>query len=220
MELNEKVTKVLSILSHATKDMPQTMTNKIIESYGQDPFLILISCLLSLRAKDTVTYPVSKKLFEIAKTPNEILSLSVEQLEKIFRPLGFFRKKALVVKSVTKELIDKYSGKVPNTREELLSIKGVGPKTANLVLAKAFNIPAICVDTHVHRISNRLGWVSTNTPEQTEKELEKIIPKDKWIAVNDLLVIWGQNICVPISPFCSKCVLFNLCPKINVKISR
>lgn len=220
MNITKKILKTIEILECSTKDMPQTMTNKIIEIYGHNPFLILISCLLSLRAKDIVTFEVSKNLFALAQTPQEILDIPIKKLEKILKPVGFYRKKAQTLKSVSNVILEKYNGKVPNSRKDLMSIKGIGHKTASLVLSKAFNIPAICVDTHVHRISNRLGWINTKTPEQTEKELEKIIPKNKWSKINDLLVIWGQNICVPISPFCSKCVLSTICPKLNVKSHR
>ena len=143
-----------------------------------------------------------------------------KQLEKIIYPIGFYQKKAQVVHDVSRELIERFNGKVPNEHKALMSIKGVGLKTANLVLGMAFNIPAICVDIHVHRISNRLGIVKTNTPEETEAALKKIIPQNLWIEWNTLLVMWGQNICTPISPFCSICAIAPLCKKVNVNRSR
>lgn len=214
------IKKIIQVLEQATKNMTKPMVSQIVEQYGKDAFLILISCLLSLRSRDSVTHIICKKLFAKAKTPHEILLIPVEQLEDIIKSIGFYRKKANLLHSVSKELIERFNGKVPNTESDLLSISGVGRKTANLVLAEAFDVAAICVDTHVHRISNRLGWVKTKTPEQTEKVLKKIVPQDLWRKVNYYLVMWGQNICVPISPFCSKCAISSLCPKIGVKSSR
>ena len=174
---------------------PPTMSSMIIHDYGKNPYLILISCLLSLRARDTVTYPISQELFKHAQTPQEMLKLSIPQLEKILKPLGFYKRKAHILHDVSQELIDRFHGKVPRTEEELLSIKHVGRKTANLVLSMAFDVPAICVDTHVHRIANHLGLVKTKTPEQTEVELKKIIPQKDWGIINDTFVRWGQNVC-------------------------
>ncbi len=221
--MNQKtihILRCLDLLRQATKGMAQPMSVMLAEEFGKDPFVILFSCLLSLRAKDTVTYPVSRSLFSLARTPEELLRIPTSDLEKLFHPLGFYHKKAQVVKDVAKELIKRFHGKVPSTEEQLLSIKGVGRKTANLVLGIAFDKPAICVDTHVHRLANRLGWVSTKTPDQTERALQQMVPKEYWIELNTLLVIWGQNICVPISPFCSKCVLNPLCPKKGVASHR
>lgn len=221
--MNKKTATILTcleILKKATEGMTEPMSVMLIRDYGRDPFIILISCLLSLRAKDLVTYPVSKKLFSLVRTPQDLLAVPLAQLEDIFHPLGFFRKKAVTVKEVSKELIDRFGGKVPSTEQELLSIKGVGRKTANLVRGMAFNIPAICVDTHVHRLANRLGWVTTKDPDETERELKKIVPKEYWIDLNTYLVMWGQNVCVPISPFCSSCVLRPFCPQKGVTKSR
>ena len=200
--------------------MTQPMVSTIIDKFGQDQFLVLISCLLSLRAKDTVTLPICLRLFAQAKTPQELLKISQAQLQKLIYSVGFYRRKAAVLHAVSQQIIKEFNGKVPKTREELLSLPGVGRKTANLVLGEGFGIPAICVDTHVHRVSNRLGLVKTRTPEQTEAALEKILPKEYWIEWNQLLVMWGQNICVPISPYCSKCPVFNLCKRVDVTKSR
>lgn len=215
-----QVETILAILEKAIRNMTPTMSSQIVKDYGRDPFLILISCLLSLRAKDLVTLKISRELFLIAKTPQGILDIPLDHLEKIIFKSGFYKKKAKNLRQVCEFLIKNFNSIVPDTREELLLIPGVGRKTANLVLAQGFGIPAICVDTHVHRISNRIGLVKTVSPEETEFELMKIVPRDKWIEINNLLVIWGQNICVPISPFCSKCPLNQICKKVGVNKSR
>lgn len=216
MDLTKRIVKIIEILEVATKNMTPTLIDQIIELYGKNSFLILIACLLSLRARDSVTIHVCKELFARAKTPQELLSLSIEELEKILHSINFYYKKSRLLHTISHEIIDRFNNQVPSTYQELISIKGIGPKTANLVLARAFDIPAICVDTHVHRISNRLGWIQTTTPEQTQKELEKIVPKHLWNKLNPLLVVWGQNICVPLSPKCSECALFSLCPRVGV----
>ncbi len=216
VDLTKRIVKVIQILEHAVQNMTPTLIDQIIDLYGRDHFLILIACLLSLRARDSVTIHICKELFARAKTPHELINFPLEELEKIIKPINYSYKKARIIKSVSQEILEKYNNIVPSTYEQLISIKGVGPKTANLVLSQAFNIPAICVDTHVHRISNRLGWVSTKTPEETQVALEKIVPRHLWNKLNPLLVVWGQNICVPLSPKCSECIISNLCPKINV----
>jgi len=210
------IIECILLLRKATKDMVPTLTSSLVKEFGRDPFVILISCLLSLRARDVMTYPVSQKLFARARTPEGLLAISLSQLEQLLYPLGFYRKKAQVIRSVSKELIERFKGKVPHTEEELLSIKGVGRKTAQLVLGSAFTMPTICVDTHVHRIANRLGWVKTTRPEETERELKRLVPEEYWIDLNTYLVQWGQNICVPLSPKCSQCVLSPVCPKVGV----
>ena len=215
-----QIEKILRILRMHTKHMPMPAIDQIVTHFGKNAYLILISCLLSLRAKDTVTIPVSFELFKLAQTPEALLRIPQSVLEKLLFPLGFYRKKAEILREVSSELITRFQGKVPDTEEELLSIKGVGRKTAAAVLGYAFAKSALCVDTHVHQIANRLGLVATKTPEQTEKELKIIVPHKDWIDLNRLLVMWGQNVCVPISPFCSKCALTKMCPKIGVKRSR
>ncbi len=209
--------EIISILRNATKNMPLSMSEVIAHEYDNDPYLILISCLLSLRNKDTSTFPISRKLFSIAKTPGEILSLSIPKLEKIIYSIGFYRNKAQIIHSVSQEILDRFNGRVPKNRVDLLSIKGIGPKTASLVLGMAFGIPAICVDVHVHRISNRIGLIKTKTVEETEAVLMEILPKEYWIEWNKLLVVWGQNTCLPVSPWCSKCPIYELCQRNNVK---
>lgn len=211
---------ILKVLRLNTKKFALPAIDTIIKEYGKDPFLILISCLLSLRTRDVMSVKVSRQLFERARTPTSLVAIPQKELETIFRPIGFYRRKADIVKHVSSEILTRFHGKVPKTSHELLSIKGIGQKTANLVLGYAYNIPAICVDTHVHRLSNRLGLVSTKTPEQTEKALEKIVPKKNWIELNHLFVLWGQNICTPVAPKCSRCCLSPICPKIGVKKSR
>lgn len=183
-------------------------------------FKILISCLLSLRTQDKNTEIVSKRLFSVVNTPEEIVKLPVKKLEKVIYSSGHYKKKARTLKYVSKILIEKYNSNVPKTREELLSIKGIGPKTANIVLAFAYQKDVLPIDTHCHRIPNRLGWVKTKTPEQTEKELEKILPKKYWNEFNAIFVQFGKTICQPISPWCGKCSIEKYCPRIGVKRSR
>jgi len=203
----KRVVTLIKILKKATQELPRPMSDLIKKQYHNDPFLILISCLLSLRARDVVTYPICVKLFKKAQTPQQFLKIPRKELETIIHSIGFYKNKARSIHSVCQELLDRFEGKVPKTKEELLSIKGIGPKTANLILGVAYDIPAICVDTHVHKLSNRLGVVQTTTPLQTEHELEKIVPKSDWIQYNRLLVMCGQNmrICKPfIEPFIEK----------------
>ncbi len=185
-------------------------------SADKEPFRILISCIISLRTKDEVTGPASARLFQAANTPEKMLALPARSIEKLIFPAGFYRTKAKTIREISKTLLEKYGGHVPASLEELLKLKGVGRKTANLVITVAYNQPGICVDTHVHRISNRLGWVKTQTPEQTETALRAALPQKYWIAINDLLVTFGQNLCRPTSPWCSKCTLARDCPKIGV----
>lgn len=219
-DIKNHLQELIIILQEKTKDFTPPAIDQIVAQYGRDPFLILISCLLSLRTRDTTSIIVSRNLFSRAQTPAEILAIPTQELETLFHPIGFFRAKARIIQSVSKEILEKFSGQVPQTEQELRSIKGIGQKTANAVLGYAFNIPAICVDTHVHQIANRLGLVKTKTADQTEQALKGIIPQQYWIRLNYLLVLWGQNICTPTSPFCSKCAIANLCPKINIKKSR
>ena len=209
VSIQSQIISCLTFLNKATKAFPPTLTRALEQDFGRDPFLLLISCLLSLRARDTVTYPISKELFQRARTPEELLRIPQKDLEKLLYSLGFYKTKARRIKEVAQELISRFGGKVPRTQEELLSIKGVGRKTANLVLAAAFDIPAICVDTHVHRLANRWGWVKTKNTEQTEQELMKLVPKKYWNELNTSLVLWGQNACKPRSksPCCTLCTV-------------
>jgi len=215
-----RVSKILSMLRNATQGMAQPAASEVVRLYGQDPFLILISCMLSLRTKDTVSLPASIGLFEQAKTPHELLRLSPHELQSLIYPVGFYKQKSKHLHSTSLKLIERYDGLVPSLKQELLNLPGVGPKTANLVLGVGFGILAICVDTHVHRIANRLGLISTKTPEETEQALEKIVPSENWIELNRLLVIWGQNQCTPVLPWCSTCPLAGICFKKDVVKSR
>jgi len=212
-----EIVKKLIQLSH---NFNITLSEKVIREYGCTSFLILVSCLLSLRSKDSETIHVCRKLFLIAQTPQEILKLPDAILEKIIYRIGFYKNKARTLKDVSKTIIEKFNGEVPDTLQELLSIKGIGRKTANLMFGVAFNKPAICVDIHVHRISNRLGLVKTNKPEETEFALQKVLPQKYWIEWNRLLVMWGQNICTPVSPFCSQCEIKSYCTRVGVTKSR
>lgn len=185
--------EVVTKLEQVTKGFPRTMTYHIQQEYGRDPFYILISCLLSLRARDSMTLPVSRQLFSKAKNPQDILNLSTEELETILHPLGFYRQKTQTLKNVSQILIDKYDGQVPSDEAELLSIKGIGRKTSALVRSVAFDIPAICVDVHVHRIANEIGLVKTKSPEDTEYKLMELYEPSDWSRLNYLFVIAGQN---------------------------
>lgn len=184
-----------------------------IASKKQDPFKILISTILSARTRDRNTKEATETLFSKYSTPQEIANANIEELEQLIYKSGFYKVKAARIKEVAKLLLEKYEGKVPNTFKDLLSLPGVGTKTANCVLVYAFKIPAIPVDTHVHRISNRIGWVKTKNPNDTEKELRALIPTNQWIRVNRLFVRFGQEICLPNGPKCDICPLTNLCPR-------
>jgi len=192
----------------------------VVGHYRDDPFTTLISCLLSLRTKDETTRGASQRLFRLARTPTRMLALSPAAIEHAIYPVGFYRTKARTVLAVCRTLRDRYDGKVPDSLEELLTIKGVGRKTANLVVTLAFDQDGICVDTHVHRISNRWGYVRTTTPEHTEMALRRTLPRRHWRTYNDLLVTFGQNLCHPTSPWCSRCPLARVCPKLGVRHSR
>jgi endonuclease III len=185
-----------------------------------DPFRVLIACILSLRTQDTTTGPAAARLFAVADTPERMLELTPARIEKLIYPVGFYRTKAGVILKICRDLLAKFGGQVPDTIDELLTLDGVGRKTANLVVTMGFNKPGICVDTHVHRISNRLGYVRTRTPEETEMALRARLPRRFWIGYNDLLVAFGQNICAPISPKCSGCPVTALCRRVGVTTSR
>lgn len=213
-----QINKIIEILKEIYPSLQEPIVTEVARE--GNPFFVLISTILSLRTKDKTTKEATQRLLSVAKTPNEMLKLTQEQIAKLIYPVGFYNVKAKNILEICKILVEKYDSKVPDSIDDLLSLPNVGRKTANLVLSKGFNIPAICVDIHVHRISNRLGIVKTKTPVQTEFELMKVLPKKYWIEYNDLLVPFGQNICTPISPFCSKCKLSFICPKIGVKSSR
>jgi endonuclease-3 len=182
----------------------------------RDPFRLLVACVISLRTKDEVTAAASRRLFAVASTPERVAALREERIARLIFPAGFYHTKAKQIRAIAQRIVADHGARVPASRDALLALPGVGRKTANLVLGLAFGIPAICVDTHVHRISNRLGMVRTATPEETEHALENVLPKRLWIEINDLLVTFGQNVCQPVSPWCSRCPVARRCPRIGV----
>jgi len=179
-----------------------------------------VACLLSLRTQDTTTGPAAARLFALADTPHAMLELSARTIERAIYPVGFYRTKARVILGLSRDLLDRFDGGVPDDIDALLTLKGVGRKTANLVVTLGFDKPGICVDTHVHRISNRLGYVRTRTPDETEMALRAKLPARYWIGYNDLLVTFGQNVCAPVSPKCSLCPVARLCRRVGVRTSR
>ena len=184
------------------------------------PFQILISTIISLRTRDPVTFSSSKKLFAVAPDPHTISKMDTSEISELIYPAGFYKRKAENIRNIAEILLNKHNGLVPGNLEDLLELPGVGRKTANLTLGLSFGIPALCVDTHVHRIPNRMGWVETKTPEKTEFALVKILPKIYWIEINELLVAFGQTICTPVSPRCSQCPFKETCSKKGVDKSR
>lgn len=213
----DKIMEILGKYFHYTE---RTTLNRMRKKSNPEAFKILISCLLSLRTKDENTEKVSDKLFKVASKPEEITSMPIKKLEKLIYSSGHYKKKARTLKHVSKVILEKHNGKVPRMKEELLAIKGIGPKTANIVLCFAFNKVVIPVDVNVHRVANRLGWVETKQAEKTEIELEKILPKKYWREINGIFVLFGKTICTPISPFCSKCPIDKYCPRISVEKNR
>jgi endonuclease-3 len=191
-----------------------------IANERHDPFLVLIGCLLSLRTKDETTEKAMERLMERARTPRELLSMPTGEVEKIIYPVGFYKVKSRLIKEVSRTVIEKYHNTVPDTLEELLTIKGVGRKTANIVITEGFGLPGIAVDTHVHRISNRLGAVRTKTPDETERVLRDILPQEYWRTYNPLLVTHGRRTCTPLSPWCGRCAVCDLCGRVGVGRSR
>ncbi|MEA5107810.1 MAG: endonuclease III [Sphaerochaeta associata] len=192
----------------------------IIAEREHDPFRVLIATLISLRTKDEVTLAASQRLFALAGDPHAMACLSEQAIQEAIYPAGFYKTKAKNIRLISLRLIEQYEGRVPDTQQALLALPGVGIKTANLTLNLGYQIDAICVDCHVHQIANRLGWVHTKTPEQTELALQEVMPRRFWIPLNELLVRYGQLICTPVSPFCSKCPQAQRCPKIGVGRSR
>ena len=206
---------VVAVLKRAARGWREPVSSAL-----RDPFLVLVSCLLSLRTKDPVTEAASARLFKLARTPGELSRLPIPVIEKAVYPVGFYRTKARTLKALSRTLLAERQGRVPDTMETLLALKGVGRKTANLVLTAGFGKPGICVDTHVHRISNRLGYVRTRTPEETEMALRRGLPQRYWSVYNMLLVAFGQNVCAPVSPWCSRCGVERWCAKRGVLRSR
>jgi endonuclease-3 len=186
----------------------------------KSPFIVLVGCLLSLRTKDETTEKAMGKVMERARTPEELLAIPTEELERIIYPVGFYRNKARLIKEISRTILEKYGGSIPDTIEELLTMRGIGRKTANIVVTEGFGKPGIAVDTHVHRISNRLGAVATKTPDRTESALRNVLPRKYWLSYNRLLVTHGRRTCKPLSPFCSACPVFDLCARKGVVKSR
>ena len=206
---------VLRKLRKVTKNWRTPVVTEI--SYQLDPFRVLVSCLLSLRTRDEKTKAASKRLFDLADTPQKVLRLDPKEVEKAIHPVAFFRNKTLNLYEICRTLINFHEGNVPVRLDQLLKLKGVGRKTANLTLTLGHGKLGICVDTHVHRISNRWGYVQTKSPDETEMTLRKILPKRYWIEFNDLLVSFGQNMCKPQSPYCSQCCVVSYCGQVGVK---
>ena len=220
MDVNNKnIDTVVDIIREQLKDLPDPSVT-LVGKRWKSAFLVLISCIMSLRTKDETTLPASERLFKLADTPESMLKLSTKQIEKAIFPVGFYKTKAKTIHGICHDIIDRYDGKVPDSIEELTTMKGVGRKTANLVMTEGFGIPAICVDTHVHRISNRFGYVKTSEPDETEVVLRRKLPVKHWIDYNMLLVVYGQNICRPISPKCSVCGVQKYCMQRDVGIRR
>ncbi len=216
---NQNIDEVVKILKREMKDLPDPSVTLVGKKW-KSPFLVLISCILSLRTKDETTLPASERLFALADSPQKMIQLTTTQIEKAVYPVGFYKTKARTILGICQDLKDKFNWQVPDDLDVLLTFKGVGRKTANLVLTEGFGKLGVCVDTHVHRISNRFGYVKTKNPEETEWELRKNLPKKYWIDYNALLVTWGQNICKPISPLCSQCGLIDYCARRDVGKSR
>ncbi len=192
---------------------PKSDFVQLMDSF-KDPYLVLIACILSLRTNDRTTYPATLRMLELAKTPKQMKMVKSEDLAKAIYPVGFYENKAKQIIELSRQIDEELGGNVPDEIEELTKFKGVGRKTANLVLSQGFNKPAICVDVHVHRIFNRLGYVKTKTPEETEFALREKLPQKYWIDINTLLVTHGQNVCKPIKPMCDKCPISDYCAKL------
>jgi endonuclease-3 len=216
---NRDMEKIIPLLTEELKKSGMPIVTHLAEEQ-HDPFTILISTLISLRTKDEVTAEASERLFRLAGSPAEMLALSPETIAKTIYPAGFYRNKAKTILAVCRELVDLHDSRVPDTIEQLLTMPGVGRKTANLVVTLGFGKPGICVDTHVHRISNRLGYVRTKTPEQTEFALREKLPQRYWIDYNTLLVAFGRRICRPVSPLCTSCPIRDYCDRVGVTKSR
>lgn len=216
---NKNIDAVLKAVKQQMKNLPDPSVT-LVGKRWKSPFLVLVSCILSLRTKDETTLPASERLFKIADTPEVMIKLTPAQIEKAVYPVGFYKTKARSILGVCRDILEKFDGKVPDNLDDLLTMKGVGRKTANLVLTEGFGIPAMCVDTHVHRISNRFGYLETALPDETELVLRKKLPKKHWMHYNTLLVTWGQNICKPISPLCSQCSVRRYCARVGVTTSR
>jgi endonuclease III len=216
----DQIHSAIRILRREVPQWQEPVVGVVARTSDRDPFRILISCLLSLRTKDKTTSEASARLFALAHTPAGLLRLSQPTIKRAIYPVGFYRMKAKAIHAICRRLLDVFDGKVPESIDELVTLSGVGRKTANLVVTVGYRKPGICVDIHVHRISNRWGYVRTRTPDETEKALRAKLPKRYWITFNDLLVPYGQNICQPVSPLCSRCKLIEMCDRVGVIRSR
>ena len=216
----DQIHAAIKILRREVRQWQEPVVGVVARESSRDPFRILISCLLSLRTKDKTTSAASARLFALAHTPAGLLGLSLGKIERAIYPVGFYRTKAKAIHAISRRLLEVHNGTVPRTIDDLVMLPGVGRKTANLVVTVGYQQPGICVDIHVHRISNRWGYVKTNTPEETERALREKLPKRYWITFNDLLVPYGQNLCQPVSPFCSRCKLIEMCDRVGVVRSR
>ena len=218
IDWDELFTMMMSAIRTEKQALPSV--SLVAQEQQHDPFRVLIATIISLRTKDAVTLTASEKLFALADTPQRMLELSADQIAQAIYPAGFYRVKSTTILRISELLIERYDGAVPADREALLTLPGVGLKTANLTLNLGFGIDAICVDTHVHRIANRMGWIAARTPEASEQALEAIMPRQYWIPLNELLVSYGQKICKPVSPICSTCVVSKYCARVGVTRSR
>jgi endonuclease III len=214
----DKIEKIYELLLKSNKGYQQPFVSQVgKENY---PYKVLISTLLSLRTKDKVTAEATERLFELAGKPSEMIKLSLKEIQEAIKPSNYYIGKSERIIEISQRLVDEFNEKVPSDMDTLLSFKGVGRKTANLVLTEGFNLPGLCVDTHVHRISNRLGIIKTKNPFDTEMALRDLLPLKMWKPFNELLVAHGQNTCNPVSPWCSKCLLDNICEKKEVERKR
>lgn len=216
---NRNIDQVVQRMMRRCRNLPNPSVTMVGRRW-KSPFLVLISCIMSLRTKDETTLPASERLFRLADNPQDMLMLDIGKIQEAIYPVGFYKTKAKTIQGICRDLLARFDGRVPDNIDDLLTLKGVGRKTANLVVIEGFDKPGICVDTHVHRISNRLGYVATHTPEQTEWALRKRLPRQYWKKYNELLVVWGQNICRPLSPFCSACPVAEWCARKGVGRSR
>lgn len=215
----EKIEKVISLLAESAGYRSTPAVTKVKDGGGK-PFEVLVSCIMSLRTRDGTTYPTAERLFKRARTPRQIAEMPLRELKRMIKPVNYYKTKAERIKKIAQQILKKYHGKVPDDFDELMKFNGVGRKTANIVMVYGFGRDGIAVDTHVHRISNRLGWVRTKNPHQTEFALRKLIPRKYWLIINEILVRHGQGICNPRFPKCSICPVNRYCPKIGVEKRR
>ena len=217
--MDRNIHAIIDILKKTSVNWREPIVTEIART-KRDPYQVLITTIISLRTKDEVTREASVRLYQRADTPESMVKLDAGEIAGLIYPAGFYHNKAETILEVSRDILGRFGGTVPDTLDELLTLKGVGRKTANLVVTQGYGLPGICVDTHVHRISNRLGYVSTRNPTETEFALRDTLPPEYWIEYNDLLVAFGQNICKPISPLCSSCPIHDHCKRVGVTIHR